>query len=54
MLFPIRCQTCDRKLRAAEEWHPVGPQKFVCSGCKGRQKEDAVLLLQVPVAATDG
>ena len=45
--FNVYCQSCDKRLGAGEEWHQTGPQKFVCSKCKGREKEDALRLVQM-------
>lgn len=52
--FRVLCRDCDKRLGAGEEWHQVGPQKFICATCKGREKSDALLLLvQVPAPPTE-
>lgn len=52
MNFRVRCQTCQRRLGAGEDWHPIGDKKFVGNCCKEKQDAD-VSLVQVPPAATE-
>ena len=32
--FKVRCQGCDRRLGAGEDWHPIGDKKFLGDCCK--------------------